>query len=130
MFEVVGKAVVPRFGEAPDRVGPIDAVCRADAGWRPALRPRQGFDEPSQVKAFTTMADLYKAGAGLDVGTDNNNAVTAFAAGKTAMMFNSSAVAASVAQSTSFAYEALPFPLSAPARCSLRAISRLYCASA
>lgn len=68
----------------------------------------------SQVAAFTTMADLYKAGAGLNVGTDNNNAVTAFAAGKTAMMFNSSAVAASVAQSTSFDYEALPFPLSAP----------------
>ena len=58
---------------------------------------------------------LYKAGAGLDVGTDNNNAVTAFAAGKTAMMFNSSAVAASVANSTTFPYVALPSPLSAPA---------------
>ncbi|MEY9953988.1 extracellular solute-binding protein [Leifsonia sp. EB34] len=73
------------------------------------------FQQASQVKAFTTMADLYQAGAGLDVGTDNNNAVTAFAAGKTAMMFNSSAVAASVANSTTFPYVALPFPLSAPA---------------
>lgn len=89
--------------------------CTPENGRGSKRADRVSFDEPSQVKAFTTMADLYKAGAGLDVGTDNNNAVTAFAAGKTAMMFNSSAVAASVAQSTSFAYEALPFPLSAPA---------------
>ena len=87
--------------------------CTPENGRGTKSADQVSFQKPSQVKAFTTMADLYKAGAGLDVGTDNNNAVTAFAAGKTAMMFNSSAVAASVANSTTFSYIALPFPLSA-----------------
>lgn len=88
--------------------------CTPENGRGGKSADKVSFKQPSQVKAFSTMAGIYKAGAGLDVGTDNNNAVTAFAAGKTAMMFNSSAVAASVANSTTFPYVALPFPLSAP----------------
>ncbi|GAA4140685.1 ABC transporter substrate-binding protein [Leifsonia shinshuensis] len=88
--------------------------CTPENGRGTKSADKVSFQQASQVKAFSTMADLYKADAGLDVGTDNNNAVTAFAAGKTAMMFNSSATAASVANSTTFPYGALPFPLSAP----------------
>ena len=69
---------------------------------------------PAQLKALSSIAGLYRSGVALDTGTDGNEALSAFDAGKVAMMFNSSGAAAQVRQSAGFTWEALPYPISGP----------------
>jgi sn-glycerol 3-phosphate transport system substrate-binding protein len=69
---------------------------------------------PAQRKAFATMASLYTDGVGLDTGADGNNALTAFVAGKAAMMFNSSGAIGGISEAGFAGYTALPYPLSGP----------------
>ncbi|MBF4561938.1 extracellular solute-binding protein [Microbacterium sp. VKM Ac-2870] len=76
------------------------------------------FDDPAQVAAFSTLTDIYTSGAGLDVGTDGNAAVAAFAAGKVALMFNSSGAAGAIAKSGMTGYTAARYPLSGDPRSS------------
>lgn len=67
---------------------------------------------PAQHKAFGEVADLYTSGVALDTGTDGNAAVSAFAAGKTAMMFNSSGAIGTLKKTDMKGWSALPYPLS------------------
>jgi sn-glycerol 3-phosphate transport system substrate-binding protein len=69
---------------------------------------------PAQRNAFATMASLYTDGVGLDTGSDGNNALKAFAAGKAAMMFNSSGAIGGLNKAAFKGYSALPYPLSGP----------------
>jgi sn-glycerol 3-phosphate transport system substrate-binding protein len=62
--------------------------------------------------AITTVGLLYRDKVGLDVGVDGNNAVTAFAAGKVAMMFNSSGSIGALSKKGVKDWTALPYPLS------------------
>ena len=71
------------------------------------------LDGDAQKKAFGTMADLYTSGVGLDTGPDGNNALTAFAAGKVAMMFNSSGAIGGL-RAAGATFTALPYPVSGP----------------
>jgi sn-glycerol 3-phosphate transport system substrate-binding protein len=70
--------------------------------------------EPAQAEAFGKVADLYKSGAGLDVGVDGSAAVTAFTGGQVAMMFNSSGAAGPVTES-GIDFDVRPYPLSGDA---------------
>jgi len=83
-----------------------------------ASTPLSTLDEisaaPAQLKALTSVADMYRSGAALDTGTDGNEALSAFDAGKVAMMFNSSGAATQVRQSAGFNWQALPYPVSGP----------------
>lgn len=64
--------------------------------------------------AITTVARLYRDKVGLDVGTNGNNALTAFAAGKVAMMFNSSGSIGGLEKAGAPSWSALPYPISGP----------------
>ncbi|MQP33482.1 extracellular solute-binding protein [Rhodococcus erythropolis] len=66
----------------------------------------------AQKKAFTTVAELARSGAGIDIGTSGDNNTNAFLQGNVAMMINSSGAAANVAKGAGFDYQALPLPLS------------------
>ncbi|MFI9760670.1 extracellular solute-binding protein [Streptomyces sp. NPDC051963] len=68
----------------------------------------------AQRRAIGTMAKLYTDGVALDTGLDGNAALTAFAAGKTAMMFNSSGSIGGLNEAGMKGYSALPYPLSGP----------------
>ena len=71
------------------------------------------LDAPAQVDGLRSLVDVYTSGAGTDIGVDGNAAVTAFAAGQVAMMFNSSGAAGALDTSApSFDFEAVPYPLS------------------
>jgi sn-glycerol 3-phosphate transport system substrate-binding protein len=70
---------------------------------------------PAQKAAFATVADLYTSGAGLDIGVDGQAATTAFTAGQVPLMFNSSGAAAGIISGSTFALDALPYPISGPA---------------
>ncbi|MFI6693953.1 extracellular solute-binding protein [Streptomyces sp. NPDC050433] len=65
-----------------------------------------------QRAAIGTMAELYTDGVALDTGVDGNAALSAFATGKTAMMFNSSGAIGGLKESGMTDYTALPYPLS------------------
>ncbi|GAA1683209.1 extracellular solute-binding protein [Streptomyces yatensis] len=65
-----------------------------------------------QRKAIGTMAELYTDGAALNTGVDGNAALSAFTAGKTAMMFNSSGAIGGLEEAKMTGYTALPYPLS------------------
>lgn len=67
-----------------------------------------------QRKAFGTMAKLYLDGVGLNTGADGNAALSAFAAGKVAMMFNSSGAIGGLNKAGMKGYSALPYPISGP----------------
>ncbi|MGR3938573.1 extracellular solute-binding protein [Streptomyces sp. BRA346] len=67
-----------------------------------------------QRTAFGTMAKLYTGGVGLDTGDDGNAALSAFAAGRTGMMFNSSGAIGGLSEAGMKGYSALPYPLSGP----------------
>ena len=71
---------------------------------------------PAQVAAFTALNDLFRSGDALNIGEDNNNATTAFVAGKAAMMLNTSSNTGSVEQGATFPYSALPFPLASSSK--------------
>ncbi|WP_158847681.1 extracellular solute-binding protein [Saccharothrix deserti] len=66
----------------------------------------------AQRRAIGTMAKLYTDGVGLDTGADGNAALSAFVAGKVAMMFNSSGAIGSIRKAGMKGYSALPYPLS------------------
>jgi sn-glycerol 3-phosphate transport system substrate-binding protein len=72
-----------------------------------------GLAAPARA-AITTVGQLYRDKVGLDVGVDGNNAVTAFAAGKVAMMFNSSGSIGALNEKGARGWTALPYPLSGP----------------
>ncbi|WDV56473.1 extracellular solute-binding protein [Streptomyces coeruleorubidus] len=65
-----------------------------------------------QRKAIGTMAKLYTDGVALDTGAEGNNALSAFAAGKTAMMFNSSGAIGTLKETGMTGFTAVPYPLS------------------
>ncbi|MFD3309500.1 extracellular solute-binding protein [Streptomyces sp. NPDC058694] len=65
-----------------------------------------------QRAAIGTMAKLYTDGVGLDTGIDGNAALSAFTAGKTAMMLNSSGAIGGLTGAGMTDYTALPYPLS------------------
>ncbi|MEV6947720.1 extracellular solute-binding protein [Streptomyces sp. NPDC051172] len=67
-----------------------------------------------QRAAIATMAKLYTDGIGLDTGVDGNAALSAFVAGKTAMMFNSSGAIGGLKEAGMTGYTALTYPLSGP----------------
>lgn len=67
-----------------------------------------------QRKAIETMAKLYTDGVALDTGVDGSAALSAFAAGKTAMMFNSSGAIGTLKETDMTGFTALPYPLSGP----------------
>ncbi|MFF5966463.1 extracellular solute-binding protein [Streptomyces collinus] len=66
----------------------------------------------AQRTAIGTMAKLYTDGVGLDTGAEGNAALSAFVAGKTAMMFNSSGAIGGLKEAGMTGYTALPYPLS------------------
>jgi sn-glycerol 3-phosphate transport system substrate-binding protein len=71
---------------------------------------------PQTRAAVTTVAKLYLDKVGLNTGTDGNNALSAFAAGKVAMMINSSGSIGGLRKAGAKAWSALAYPLSgAPA---------------
>ncbi|KQS68255.1 extracellular solute-binding protein [Modestobacter sp. Leaf380] len=85
--------------------------CGPDNGRADSGADRATFTDPAQVSAIQAVADLYTSGAGLDTGINGNSAVSAFAAGDVAMMFNSSgAIGGLAAGGTEFS--ALPYPVS------------------
>jgi sn-glycerol 3-phosphate transport system substrate-binding protein len=67
---------------------------------------------PETRRAITTMADLYTGGAGLDTGSDGNAALTAFTAGRVAMMLNSSGAIGGITRSGMTGWSTLPYPIS------------------
>lgn len=69
---------------------------------------------PAQLKALSSVANMYRSGDALDTGTDSNEALSAFDAGKVAMMFNSSGAATQVRLSAGFNWRVLPYPVSGP----------------
>ncbi|MEE1799868.1 extracellular solute-binding protein [Streptomyces sp. JV176] len=68
----------------------------------------------AQRAAIGTMAKLYTDGVALDTGVEGNAALSAFTAGKTAMMFNSSGAIGGLKEAGMTDYTALPYPLSGP----------------
>ncbi|WP_055527887.1 extracellular solute-binding protein [Streptomyces graminilatus] len=67
-----------------------------------------------QRAAIGTMAKLATDGVALNTGVDGSAALSAFAAGKTAMMFNSSGAIGGLKEAGMTGYTALPYPLSGP----------------
>jgi len=72
----------------------------------------------TQRAAFATMAGLYTDGVGLNTGTNGNDALSAFSAGRVAMMLNSSGSIGGLKAAGTTGYTALPYPLSGPAESS------------
>ncbi|MET8981366.1 extracellular solute-binding protein [Streptomyces sp. NPDC004539] len=91
------------------------AYCAPDNGRGASGATASSLTSGAQRAAIGTMAKLYTDGVALDTGTDGNAAVTAFAAGKTAMMLNSSGAIGALAAAGMKDYTALPYPVSGPA---------------
>ncbi|MFD5749687.1 extracellular solute-binding protein [Streptomyces sp. NPDC127033] len=89
--------------------------CTPDNGRKADGATALSLTGDAQRKAIGTMAKLYTDGVGLDTGTDGNAALSAFAAGKAAMMFNSSGAIGGLKESGMKGYSALPYPVSGPA---------------
>ncbi len=75
-----------------------------EAGGATALTPAR--------TAITTMAGVYRDGAGLDTGVDGNAALKAFAGNQVGMMINSSGAIGGLKQAGTTGWTALPYPLS------------------
>ncbi|MER6009905.1 extracellular solute-binding protein [Streptomyces bluensis] len=86
--------------------------CTADNGRKNGGATALSLTSEPQRAAIGTMARLYTDGVALDTGADGNAALSAFAAGKTAMMFNSSGAIGGLTQAGMKDYSALPYPLS------------------
>ncbi|MFE4540889.1 extracellular solute-binding protein [Streptomyces scopuliridis] len=86
--------------------------CTPDNGRKSGGATTLSLSSGPQRTAFGTMAKLYTDGVGLDTGVDGNAALSAFAAGKTAMMFNSSGAIGGLNEAGMKDYTALPYPLS------------------
>jgi len=89
--------------------------CTPDNGRTGAGATAVSLTSTAQKVAFGAMASLYVDGVGLNTGTDGNAALTAFSAGKVAMMLNSSGAIGGLTAAGTKNYEALPYPISGPA---------------
>ncbi|WP_210585246.1 extracellular solute-binding protein [Streptomyces sp. GESEQ-35] len=89
-----------------------EPFCTPDNGRKGDGATALSLTGDAQRGAIGTMARLYTDGVALDTGTDGNAALTAFAAGKTAMMFNSSGAIGGLTEAGMKGYSALPYPLS------------------
>jgi len=89
--------------------------CTPDSGRTGGGATAVSLTTTAQKAAFGTMASLYVDGVGLNTGTDGNAALTAFSAGKVAMMLNSSGAIGGLTAAGMKGYEALPYPISGPA---------------
>ncbi|MFG3289358.1 extracellular solute-binding protein [Streptomyces sp. NPDC048179] len=89
-----------------------EPYCTPDNGRKDDGATAASLTGAAQRTAIGTMAKLYTDGVALDTGTDGNAALSAFAAGKTAMMFNSSGAIGGLAEAGMKGYTALPYPLS------------------
>jgi sn-glycerol 3-phosphate transport system substrate-binding protein len=85
--------------------------CTPDNGRSPGGATALAFAAATRA-AIGTVADLYRDGAGLNAGIDNNGPQSAFAAGRVAMMLNSSGVIGGLNQAGMSGWSALPYPLS------------------
>ncbi|MER8072903.1 extracellular solute-binding protein [Streptomyces sp. NPDC094034] len=86
--------------------------CTPDNGRKAGGATALSLTSGPQRTAFGIMAKLYTDGVGLDTGDDGNAALSAFAAGKTAMMFNSSGAIGGLTEAGMKGYSALPYPVS------------------
>ncbi|MEU6611681.1 extracellular solute-binding protein [Streptomyces shenzhenensis] len=86
--------------------------CTPDNGRKAGGATALSLTSEPQRAAFGTMAKLYTDGVGLDTGADGNAALSAFTAGKTAMMLNSSGAIGGLTEAGMKGYSALPYPLS------------------
>ena len=86
--------------------------CTPDNGRTGAGATALSLTGDAQRRAITTVARLYTDGVGLDTGTDGNAALSAFVAGKVAMMFNSSGSIGGIRKAGMAGYSTLPYPLS------------------
>lgn len=86
--------------------------CTPDNGRKGGGATALSLTSGPQRKAIGTMAKLYADGVAVDTGIDGNAALSAFAAGKTAMMFNSSGAIGGLKEANMTGYTALPYPLS------------------
>ncbi|WP_433282309.1 extracellular solute-binding protein [Pseudonocardia xinjiangensis] len=92
-----------------------EEYCTPDNGRTGSGATAVSLDGPAQHAALQAVVDLYTGGVALDTGSDGDAAVSAFASGSVAMMFNSSAVIGNLAAVGMSGYTALPLPLSGPA---------------
>ncbi|MFJ2607282.1 extracellular solute-binding protein [Streptomyces sp. NPDC087425] len=99
-----------------------EPYCVRDNGRKAGGADALSLTSAPQRAAIGTMAKLYTDGVGLDIGADGNAALSAFVAGKTAMMFNSSGSIGGINQARMKGYTALPYPLSGPSATSGAAI--------
>lgn len=88
------------------------AYCTPDNGRKGDGATALSLTSGPQRKAIGTMAELYTDGVALDTGVEGNAALSAFAAGKTAMMFNSSGAIGGLKDAGMTGYTALSYPLS------------------
>lgn len=107
--EVLSQAP-PHLGVLAGILG-VDPLVFAGSYWAHSAVTGVPLTGASQQKAIQTVADLYRNGDALDTGTDGSQALTAFVAGKVAMMFNSSGAAGQITKTAPFGWEALPYPV-------------------
>ncbi|WP_030614148.1 extracellular solute-binding protein [Streptomyces fulvoviolaceus] len=86
--------------------------CTPDNGRKAGGATALSLTSGPQRAAIGAVAQLYTDGVALDTGTEGSAAVSAFVAGKTAMMFNSSGAIGGLNQAGMKDYTALPYPLS------------------
>jgi len=86
-------------------------LCTPDNGRTGAPVTGITLTADAQVNALSIVAGLYRNGTALDTGTDGSQALTAFTAGKVAMMFNSSGAATQIRKAAAFSWRALPYPV-------------------
>lgn len=89
-----------------------ESYCAPDNGRNGTTTTALKLTGPAQSAAIKTMADLYTSGAALDTGVSGGDAIKAFQAGKVAMIFGSSGAAGTVKSGATFAYKAMPYPVS------------------
>lgn len=89
----------------------VDPLVFAGSYWAHSAVTGVPLTGAAQQKAIQTVADLYRNGDALDTGADGSQALTAFVAGKVAMMFNSSGAAGQITKTAPFDWEALPYPV-------------------
>lgn len=94
--------------------GAGEEFCTPGNGRKGELATDLAINKGKTKEAFSTVADLFRSGVGLDGAPDGSAALTAFQAGKVGFMFYSSGILGALKKGTPFDYEALPYPTSGP----------------